>query len=168
MEINILPILKNEGEKLSFSFDEAIEKNIIEFCGESVGIKKPVSVSGYAINYEGKIHLHMNIKAEIQRACSRCLKLYNENLDINAEYVYSKDIQNTEEDICFFSKDSIDITDIVIAEITAQMPMKPLCKDDCKGICPICGNNKNFIDCNCVKKETDPRMQKLSSLLENK
>ena len=69
MEINILPILKNEGEKLFFSFDESIEKNIVEFCGESVDIQKPLNVSGYAINYDGKIHLHMNIKTEIQRAC---------------------------------------------------------------------------------------------------
>ncbi len=166
MEVNVLPILKNEGEKIFFSFNEAVGENIVEFCGETIKIVKPVAVSGSAVNYEGKINLHINIKTEVERVCSRCLKAYNEVLDINADYVYAKTIQNKDEDVYFFNKDYIDITDMVIGEITAQMPMKPLCKNDCEGLCPVCGNNKNISDCRCKKEETDPRLQILSSLLD--
>lgn len=168
MEIDLSNILKNENEKIFFSLSETIENNIIEFCGENINIVKPIDISGFAVNYEGRIHLDMNIKTEIERVCSRCLKSYNESLDINMDCIYSEDVQNKEDDIYAINGYTIDITDVIVDEITAQLPMKPLCKDDCKGLCSVCGNNKNFIDCKCKKTEVDPRLQILSSLFEEK
>lgn len=166
MEINLAQILNNEGEKKFFLFSETIESNIVEFCGEKIKIVQPINVSGYVINYEGKIHLQMNIKTIIERICSRCLNIYRDEIDIDANYIYAKDIENTNEDLNLFSGDSIEIADIVLDEITSQMSMKPLCKNDCKGLCTVCGNNKNLIDCKCVIEEIDPRLQILKSLLE--
>ncbi|HQE67620.1 MAG TPA: DUF177 domain-containing protein [Bacillota bacterium] len=52
--------------------------------------------------------------------------------------------------------------------MAAKLAMKPLCKADCKGLCTVCGKNKNSIDCQCKSEEVDPRMQALSKLLDRK
>lgn len=168
MEVNIADILKNEGVKKQFSFLETIKDNDMEFYGERVYVTKPVKVEGYAINYEGKIRLEMNVATEIQRTCSRCLASYNEKIDFDADYVFVKNPENMKGDSYLLKGDLIPLDDIVIDEIASQMTMKPLCKPDCKGLCPQCGKNKNVDDCSCKQDEVDPRLQILSSFLDKK
>lgn len=168
MEINIADILKNEGFKKDFYFFEDIQDSNIEFYGEKVCITEPVKVKGYAINYEGKIRVNMNIKTKILRNCSRCLSSFNEEVDFDADYVFIKSSDKPNEDVYLLKGDIISLDNIVIDEIASQMTMKPLCKTDCKGLCPKCGKNKNIQECNCKFDEIDPRLQILSSFLEKK
>lgn len=166
MEIQLVEILKNEGKKESFTINETMEDTTIDFCGEIIAFKNPIEVSGYMVNYEGKIHLEMSIKTSVERTCSRCLRAYNDKMDINADYVFVKDIENNDEDINIYTGDSIDIRDKVLSEIIGQISMKPLCKDDCKGLCPICGKDRNIIECGCTIDEIDQRFEVLKSLLD--
>jgi len=66
------------------------------------------------------------------------------------------------------SSDSFQIDDLVRETIILALPLKPLCSEDCKGLCPVCGTDLNKSQCNCIKKETDPRWEKLKGLLGNK
>jgi len=166
MEINVADILKNEGHRKEFYFFEDINDSSIEFYGEKIYIIEPVKVEGYAINYEGKIRVYMDIKTKIKRNCSRCLSSYDEEVNFDAEYVFKKSSDEQEEDVHPLKGDTISLDEIVINEIASQMTMKPLCKTDCKGLCPKCGKNKNFDDCDCTLDEVDPRLQILSSFLE--
>lgn len=168
MEVNIADIIKNEGVKKSFSFFETIKNNDLEFNGEKIRVTKPVEVEGYAINYESKIRLEMNIITEIERTCSRCLTSYNEIINFVADYVFVNDPQNLKGDAYLLKGDSISLDELVMDEIASQMTMKPLCKPDCKGLCPRCGNNKNVYECSCKLDEVDPRLQILSSFLDKK
>lgn len=52
--------------------------------------------------------------------------------------------------------DRADISRAIIAEVTLSLPMKPLCRPDCKGICPVCGKNLNEGDCSCRPEEEGP------------
>ncbi len=166
MKIDLMEVLKNEGEKKTFLISREIEDDIVEFFGEKIKAVQPIKVNGYVINYEGKIHLQMNIKTRIQRICSRCLNPYNEEIDVDANYVFTKDLQNANGDLKTYSGNAIDIKDIVLDEITSQMSMKPLCNENCKGLCSACGNNKNLTDCPCVTEEIDERLEVLRNLLE--
>ncbi len=166
MELNIMDILKNEGVKKQFSFFETMQGNSIEFYGEKINIVKPVKIEGHAINYEGKIRLVINISTEIERTCSRCLAYYYEKIDFDADYVFVKSFENSKEDAYLLKGDTISLDEIVLDEIASQMTMKPLCKPNCKGLCPKCGKNKNIDECGCVLDEIDPRLQILSSFLE--
>ncbi|MGI5997167.1 MAG: YceD family protein [Lutispora sp.] len=168
MEINVADILKNEGHKKEFYFFEDIDDSSIEFFGEQIHITEPVKVEGYAINYEGKIRVNMNIKTKINRNCSRCLSSYDEEINFDADYVFVKSSNEQKEDAHPLKGDIISLDEIVINEITSQMTMKPLCKTDCKGLCPKCGKNKNIDECDCTFDEVDPRLQILSSFLEKK
>jgi uncharacterized protein len=82
-----------------------------------------------------------------------------------------KEIELTEEDIntIFTSYEFIDLTQIIRDYIILSIPMKPLCSDECKGICAVCGANLNKIDCgHKEKEEIDPRWEKLYEMIGGK
>ena len=67
-------------------------------------------------------------------------------------------ISGTVEDIDYLIGFDLDVDKLIYGEILVNWPMKVLCKEDCKGICKVCGMNLNKGDCNCQRTELDPRM----------
>jgi uncharacterized protein len=63
-----------------------------------------------------------------------------------------------------FDGEAIDVDEIVKEQILLAVPTRMLCRDECKGICPQCGIDKNTGDCQCVTDETDPRWAALKNL----
>jgi uncharacterized protein len=53
---------------------------------------------------------------------------------------------------------------VVETETTLALPMKPLCRDDCRGLCPVCGGNRNLVACACAQRTPDPRLAVLKDL----
>jgi uncharacterized protein len=168
MELNFTKISKSEGIKEEFDITEQLDDSIIEFCGEKLDIVSPVTVKGSAVNYEGKINVDLEITAQVERTCSRCLESFREEVKANSTYMFVKEAKDDTEDYYIYNNEKVDITELVIGDIAARLAMKPLCKEDCKGLCSICGKNKNNIDCQCKSAEIDPRMQALSKLLDRK
>ena len=166
MKISLAEVFANEGVKKFFEFDEFPKEDRFEFNGEELRLLKPLQVSGYIIRYEEKISLQMSIKTSIQRICSRCLTAFEESIDIMANFTFGKDNKDADNDLIPIYGDSIVIDEIVLDEVLSQISMKPLCNTDCNGLCPICGTNKNFGQCDCVIEEVDPRLEILKSLLE--
>jgi len=68
-------------------------------------------------------------------------------------------------DVDFYKEGLIDTEDIIRDQILLNIPMKPLCSEDCKGLCTICGTDLNYSECGCIVQEIDPRMAILQSLL---
>ena len=60
----------------------------------------------------------------------------------------------------------LDVDEQLLEMLTLEFPAKILCRDDCAGLCPQCGKNKNEGPCSCNDKETDPRLAPLAALLE--
>lgn len=60
----------------------------------------------------------------------------------------------------------VDITDPVREAILLELPLKPLCRESCRGLCPYCGINRNEQQCNCTMESTDPRWDGLRDLLK--
>jgi uncharacterized protein len=168
MELNFARISKSEGIKENFDITEQLDDSNIEFCGEKLDIVSPVTVKGSAVNYEGKINVDVEITAQVERTCSRCLESFREEVQANSTYLFMKEAKDDTEDYYIYNNEKVDITEMVIGDIAAKLAMKPLCKEDCKGLCSICGKNKNNIDCQCKSAEIDPRMQALSKLLDRK
>ncbi len=61
----------------------------------------------------------------------------------------------------YYDGEELDITEDIRDMVILSLPMKPLCSDTCKGLCPKCGTNLNEEKCNCVLEEIDPRLEKL-------
>jgi len=111
---------------------------------------------------------------EAEITCSRCLNLFSCPLilDIEEEYFPVADVAGDtslpapEEPGCFTIDDHhvIDLTEVIRQYALLAIPMKPLCCEDCAGLCPACGQNLNQETCHCSPRETDPRWSELSKL----
>lgn len=168
MELNFTRVSRSEGIKENFEMTDHLEDSTIEFYGEKLKLLSPVTIKGSAVNYEGKINVDLRITAQVERTCSRCLESFKEEVEVDSNYIFVKEDKDDKEDYYICKSDKVDITDLILGDIAAKLAMKPLCKENCKGLCPICGKNKNIIDCQCKSEEIDPRLQALSKLLDRK
>jgi len=130
----------------------------------------------YAVNENFILTGNLNIT--IEDSCDRCLKKFKEDVDekILIEIVKessaeaeAEEIELKDEDmgLYFVSEEYIDMEEIISQEAVLLRPVKRLCDQECKGLCPICGTNLNQKSCSC-KQETDDRWADLKKLLENK
>jgi uncharacterized protein len=83
--------------------------------------------------------------------------------DEEADEMSEGDSDDAEEvvGIAEYRDDKIDLTEVVREQLYLALPMKPLCREDCKGLCPVCGVNRNRETCTCQETWVDPRMAAL-------
>lgn len=105
----------------------------------------------------GNVTVQGEIVTEIDLECCRCLGMFRLPVRTEFDYTFFPDPRDSEEDLelsdeelgmNYHRDDIIDIDHIVVEQIILQIPMKPLCKDSCKGLCEICGINLNVVVCN--------------------
>ena len=114
------------------------------------------------------------LHTEVEVTCSRCLSLFScpLTLNIEEEYFPIKDVVSgaslplPEEPGCFTIDEHhvIDLTEAIRQYALLAIPMKPLCRGDCAGLCPNCGHNLNQGPCDCLPQETEPRWSELNKL----
>ena len=118
------------------------------------------------------------LETRLRTFCSRCLNvcLLHLSLFIEEEYLPSVDIhtgrpiEGPEKDEGGFTTDnqhSLDLSEAIRQYCLTNQPMKPLCRPECLGLCPVCGTNKNEYPCSCEDSPTDPRWGPLMVLTEN-
>ncbi len=115
-----------------------------------------------------------NLHTEVKVTCSRCLGLFSCPLVLNFEdeYFPTTDVVSgvslplPEEPGCFTIDEhhTLDLTEAIRQYALLAIPMKPLCRQDCAGLCPHCGYNLNQGACDCLPQEADPRWSELSKL----
>ncbi len=69
--------------------------------------------------------------------------------------------------VSFYQDEKIDMGLLIREQIYLALPMKPICRDDCQGLCPECGTNRNSSSCNCAREAVDPRLASLKTLLKS-
>lgn len=102
--------------------------------------------------------------------CDRCLEPVNLSVNETTTVVYRPDGNDTEDpDVKPLSRDQtiVDLTPEVVDTIRLAIPMKVVCADTCKGLCPTCGVNLNLTSCGCTNDSIDPRWEKLLKLKNN-
>ncbi|RMF92426.1 MAG: DUF177 domain-containing protein [Candidatus Schekmanbacteria bacterium] len=72
-----------------------------------------------------------------------------------------------EEEIYFIDDEFVNLVDIALEQVSLSLPIKPLCNEDCKGLCPECGQNRNERECRCKDNYIDPRFAILEKLKKN-
>ena len=111
----------------------------------------------------------------VELTCSRCLGIFQcpLALDIEEEYFPTVDVASgaplpLPDESGLFTIDAnheLDLTEAVQQYALLAMPMKPLCRQDCAGLCPVCGQNLNQGACKCLPREADPRWAELKKIL---
>jgi uncharacterized protein len=115
------------------------------------------------------------VTARLEVACSRCLDSFEVPVDASFELRYVPQTENTgegerevgEDDLTtsFYREGMLDLIDLMREQFVLALPMKPLCREDCRGLCPECGTNLNKGQCDCTPRWEDPRLAALKTLL---
>ncbi len=121
-----------------------------------------------------KTHVRGRIETKVETDCVRCLEPVAKDIDIEFEDIF---IDATEEptddeielgvdqlDESLITGDKIDMAEVIREQLILATTETVLCKEDCKGLCPKCGGNRNLIDCKCAHEEIDPRWAALKNL----
>ncbi|GAB4185093.1 MAG: DUF177 domain-containing protein [Calditrichia bacterium] len=163
-----IPILHLEDG--SHHFDGVIEKGTLDFYESGHyphDIRVSVDMSKFKENITCKIHL----ETEAKFACDRCLEEFTRGFEDNFEILFHigpGDFNPEEDDVVLVSPETkeIDFDERIIESLVLGVPMKSLCKEDCKGICPHCGVDLNKGACRCPASSVDPRWDELRKLLK--
>ena len=131
---------------------------------EDIKISSPIKLLGTLSNLNAVISLDGNLTCEVNLLCSRCLEDFKYLIDIEIHEKFTSNQEVEDDDINFFEGDSIDLTNIIENNIVMALPVKKLCREECKGLCHKCGANLNHSECKCGNDNVDPRMAKLKEL----
>lgn len=114
------------------------------------------------------ILLQAEFKAQTSLECVRCLTNFQQSLEINFTELYAFSQRYvTDSGLLMPETGIIDLTPVMREYILLEIPISPLCRPDCKGLCPICGNNLNESTCVHEDEAGDPRLASLKKLLDS-
>ena len=136
----------------------------------------PVNASLHVDKVSSEILVRGTLKTLVELQCSRCLKQFPLEVDLTVDVVYHPledlrgeerhEIKDDELDMGFYRGDEIDVQELLREQVILSIPIKPLCTESCKGICPQCGADLNTDTCTCDRKGSDPRLAGLKKLMD--
>jgi len=155
------------------SFEASFEPGVLDFGPENIRQIGVLDWSASAERAGEEVRIAGSLNATLEMACSRCLEparlTINKPFDLffreHDETMFDEDaeVELDEKDTrtAFFTGTKLAIGDVLQEQVLLALPMKTLCKVDCKGLCPTCGTNLNSGSCNCPKEEFSPHMDNL-------
>ena len=164
MMLNVEKALKQPGENLEF--DLRVPAPVEEFQADQIGFSGDVALHGYMTGIGDSVALHGELTAALVSPCARCLEEARFDMKVPFDEIFVRQPDPDHPDAYLFEGSEVDLTDLTVANIAINLPMQFLCREDCKGLCPKCGCNRNEHECGCVLKETDPRLAALKQLLD--
>jgi uncharacterized protein len=191
---NYLKDLRLRGVEMFISLQVLEQREINfreEFAPESIDLSPDMRQSG-RLQAQGRAtlieehHGHKGVIQDIrvvgdlatsvEMACARCLEPVTREVTRNYELLYRPQgtdagreeisVTQAEAEIGYYQGDGIDLKDVMREQILLAVPMKVVCREECKGLCPQCGHNLNQGECKCAQPVGDARWAALKSLKE--
>jgi uncharacterized protein len=120
------------------------------------------------------IRLRGRFSGRFQVPCARCVEPVEIPLAADFDLIFrpaeadteatERSITAPETEIGYYQKDSLLLEDVLREQVLLSLPVRTLCKPDCKGLCPRCGQNRNTQECSCEVGPSDPRWEALAGL----
>jgi uncharacterized protein len=163
---------KVDAKGANFAHAYAAEELSLEH--EDLRLIEGPEISGRMQREGRKVRLRGKIRAKAQLDCDRCLAPVDlpveADFDVGyvpvSDFATDEDVELQDEDVSLsvFEGGAIDIDELVREQLLLALPTRALCRDECAGLCAICGVNKNLKSCDCHTMEIDPRWQALKEL----
>lgn len=157
-------------------FDVALDPGVIEFLDPKLrqaGVLKAKGVAELVSDLLGEIRVRGHVKVLMEADCDRCLEPAKSAIDSDFALYYrpvaegygeEKAIDEGEAEMGFYEGDGVELNDVLREFVLLTLPMQRVCSEDCKGICPECGQNRNLKDCGCHGATADDRWAALKNL----
>lgn len=163
MKLDVSELLKRERAVKELHLEVNEEK--FYDGSETIQLLEPIKLDGTLTKSGDILTLNCAIRAVLELTCSRCLQKFGYSVDMTIEEEFTNNEKaNKDDDIIFIDSDTIDITEVIENNIILTLPIKRLCKEDCKGLCQRCGTNLNLSTCQCENDDIDPRLAKLKDM----
>lgn len=163
MIIELESVFNTDGLKIPFDYELSLSGIIVS---EVAPVTEPVKVSGYVENKAGIVNLKASAALKYEAPCDRCAENVISHFSFPVEHTLVVALESGDnDDFLEVPNMRLNLDELVEEDVNLALPTKYLCNDDCKGLCPICGNNLNKTKCDC-KAPIDPRMEALLQLLD--
>ena len=126
----------NDIPKEGLSIEEKKDASALDLARDDLRFVTPIALSVFVNRDKDEAYAHVTASGKIETICGRCLSAYS--IDFKKDFDFSYDLRG---------KTVIDLADDIRSEIILEYPVKPLCREDCKGLCQVCGNNLNEGSC---------------------
>ncbi len=166
-----------EMELRKIRFDVTFEPGRIDFAGEALEQASPLRATGVAEllpHSEGEVRIQGRYSVEMVAECDRCLGRARFPLEGTLDLYYRPssfiardeevEIDEEEAEMGFYEGGGLELEDILREQVLLGLPMQRVCSDVCKGICPVCGRNRNETECGCRPETADDRWGALRDL----
>lgn len=161
-------------EEFGGRFAEVYEIGQLLFDDSDLRLTSSVEVRGHVRRRKSEAELTGELQTRVAIPCDRCLKSVELPVDVNFDERFVEAVSWREEEqhelqpedlnLSVFDGETIELDDLVKEEILLALPGHVLCKEDCRGLCPVCGIDRNTATCNCESKPVDSRWEKLKDL----
>jgi uncharacterized protein len=149
----------------------------VEQEGDSYRVVEPVALDFDIHKDKDRFRLEGTVRTVLELPCSRCLDAFRLPVDaafdlryLPAALVATEEERRIEEEdleTSYYRDEQIDLNELMREQFYLALPMKPLCHDDCRGLCPHCGTNLNLGACACAAEWKDPRLAPLEAIKRN-
>ena len=166
-----------EMERRTLRFQEIFQPGHIDFSAEELEQVSPLEAQGTATllaHTEGEVRLQCSYTVTMGSACDRCLGQARFPLSGKLDLFYRPisfiakeeevEIDEGEAEIGFYEGEGIELEDVLREQILLALPMQRVCKEECQGICPHCGKNRNEGACECASEIAEPRWEALRNI----
>jgi uncharacterized protein len=119
-----------------------------------------------------EVFVRGRLVATVPATCGRCVEAFEAHVDAALDVrlvprpsgADSVELGVDDLDVDFYTDDQLDLARLVENETALALPMKPLCRPDCRGLCAVCGANRNVVACTCPQRPPDSRLAALRDL----
>ncbi len=171
--------LRGGVEKVDRRFEPgALAVNV---ASDDFRIVAPVSLVGEVHKDGQKVRFVGRLAGTLECNCSRCLDPFDVPVALDLDLLFLSSAANAgggstgdeeggdaiaDDDlgVSYYRDDVLDLGEIIREQFYLALPMKPLCREDCRGLCPVCGINRNRETCTCKAEWVDPRLEPLKRL----
>jgi len=172
----------HELELHPIDFEEEIPPGVLDL-GEDLRQVQELQTTGRAQLVEeqhGKhkivkdIRLNGSLKTRVEMACARCLEPVLRDVAHEFDLLYRPQgadagreelsVTSAEAEVSYYQGEGLQLEDVLQEQVLLALPLRAICRDDCKGLCPHCGKNLNVEKCNCAEPLEDPRWSALKDI----
>ncbi len=147
MILQLKQLFDIDGEVKNLDF--SINPEDLSYLSVLKSFSSPIAIKGKVENRAGVVTLTYISKFSMNLSCDRCLKGFNREYEYKFEHILIQGA-NTDNDEYIVCKDNtLDLNELAISDLLLQLPTKILCRDDCRGLCYVCGQDLNEGECNC-------------------
>jgi uncharacterized protein len=149
----------------------------VEQEGDSYRIALPVTLDFDIHKDKDRFRLEGTVRTVLELPCSRCLEAFQLPIDAAFDLRYlpasamateeERGIEEEDLETSYYRDEQIDLNELMREQFYLALPMKPLCQDGCRGLCPQCGTNLNLGTCGCAAEWKDPRLAPLEAIKRN-